>query len=130
MSGITFLTNTPNVHFHYLSSDDLADIQGYSHVELVCHACGKYIEVLHKLAKKDDPVWEKIGEKGTPRGRQIRDNFEKQHKNCVPAMDVVPLIGSAVGKGNDQFKTLCPSWRKFTVPEEIFDLRNEDVYNF
>ncbi len=130
MNGITFLIDTPNIHIHMLTTDELADTQGYSDVELVCHACGRYIKILHKLPLKGDPVLGKIGDDGVPRINKIRDDFEKQHKTCVPAMDVVPLIGFAVEKGNAQFKTLCPPWRKFGHPEETFDLRNEDIYKF
>ncbi len=119
----TFLIDTPHVHIHYLIDDELADIQGYAETELCCHACGKYIRVLYNLPKEGDPIYEEIKDNGLPQLALIRDDFEAKHKNCVPAMKKVPLIGFVVGEGTNQFKFLCPSWRKYGYPEEKIDLR-------
>ncbi len=124
---ITFLVDTPNVHLHYLATDEEAVTQGYSHVELVCHACGKYIEVFHKLPPKE--VTDKLAnDEGLPELVKIRDDFEKKHKNCVPSLNKPPLIGEIMPqlRGNNQFKSLCPPWRKFNHPEETIDLTKKN----
>ncbi len=116
----TFLQDTPNVHLHYEISDELADAQGYSEIELCCHACGLGLKVLFNLPPDKDPVYEEIGDNGIPQLRKIRDEFETKHKECQAADP--PLLSSVGLRGVDQFRYLCPPYRKNV---ETLDVRTD-----
>ena len=116
------LLAAPQCHIHYLIDDELADIQGYSEIEIVCHACGLYDVVLFNLPAKDDPIWDTVdASNGLPILAKVREEFIEKHKNCKPG--VKHLLSELLGNGNEQFKFLCPDWRKFGHPESTIDLR-------
>ena len=117
MGFTTYQKDMPQVHLHFRSDDELADVQGYAETEICCHACGYSEIILYNLPPKGE---EGYGFDGDPKITSVLDRFKRDHAACIPPN--LPTIFAIFGRGNDRFVALCPEFRKSDKPE-IIDLR-------
>ena len=64
MRQMTYLIGTPQIHIHYLDTEEPAKL-----VEICCHGCGTGMFVQY-TATTD------------PKMLKVKDNFQQQHRGC------------------------------------------------
>lgn len=88
-----FMSNSPQVHIHYLADDDFFEEYGYGRVELCCHGCASSILMYYSESTSKDN-----------RHIKVRDKFRSSHKKCV----------------NHDYERRCPGIR---LGIQVVDLR-------
>jgi hypothetical protein len=68
--SVYYLTETPQVHLHYLMTDAEADAAGWSRVEMCCHGCGAAVVLTFAWPQRKDAL------------RPERDRFQDAHRAC------------------------------------------------
>lgn len=99
-NGFFFLEEHPQIHFHYIQSEETSKRVGYGKIELCCHGCARSLIALYDLCALD----------GTPPSseehqRALRNEFINSHLTCR----------------NYGYNVDCPEWRRGV---EFVDLRS------
>lgn len=97
----TYIVGAPNVHLHYMRTDEQAKEDAYGVVEFCCHVCHHAVVMAYDVPPKD------LTPAGlSPKMQEFRDQFETAHR---------PHTGLG-----EAYKVLCPPARKGT---DFLDLR-------
>lgn len=100
--AVRYLTESPQIHLHYLKTDDEAARDGWSETEICCHGCGVAVIIRFDMPSADV----EIPADGDPRLCGEKERFQDRHRSC-------PMIGGAF---------LCPLERKSV---SVIDLRGK-----
>lgn len=67
---VDYLSDSPQVHLHYLTDDEEFTHLGYGRMEMCCHGCGTSLLVFYpeRLSRRQQ--------------LSIRNGFEKKHVKC------------------------------------------------
>lgn len=85
--AVKYLAETPQIHIHYLHTDEEAGTQGFSRAELCCHGCGAAVVLTFAFPLPDGSLHRHL------------EAFTTEHRDC-------PDVGGAM---------LCPLARTSTV---------------
>lgn len=100
---VSYETEYPWIHLHYMTDDETSDAEGYSQIELCCHACAT-------------SLWLTLDWPLAPgAAKPVRDRFVSEHNGCEHKAKALkdPLgMFEAMGGFREAMKGLCPVERK------------------